>query len=90
MAKEELKIPMTLPLPMLISLQVIMTGHRKTSLICADKLLLCDRAWENMQVLSTQNTLVRMMAPMNCSVCAIQYLLVLLNSSWISAYTMTF
>ena len=39
--------------------------------------------------LSTQNTLVRIMAHISCSVCAIQHLLVLLNSSWISAYMMT-
>ena len=31
-----------------------------------------------------QNTLVRIMAPIFCSVCAIQKLLVLLNSLWIS------
>ena len=40
--------------------------------------------------LSTQNTLVRIMAPISCSVCAIQILLVLLNSSWISAHMMAF
>ena len=38
------------------------------------------------QILSTQNTLVYIMACIFCSVCAIQNLLILLNSSWISAY----
>ena len=37
------------------------------------------------QVLSTQNTLVHIIARISCSVCATQNLLVLLNSSWISA-----
>ena len=37
------------------------------------------------QVLSTQNILVGIMAPISCSVCAIQNLLVLLDFPWISA-----
>ena len=36
------------------------------------------------QVLSTQNTLVRIMVTISCFVCA------LLNSSWMSAYMITF
>ena len=39
------------------------------------------------QVLSTQNTLVHNMASISCSVHAMQDLLLLLNSTWISAYT---
>ena len=42
------------------------------------------------QVLSTQNTVVYIMVRIFCSVCAIQTLLILLYSSWISAYMMTF
>ena len=42
------------------------------------------------QVLSTQNTVVYIMVRILCSVCAIQNLLILLHSSWISAYIMTF
>ena len=42
------------------------------------------------QVLSTQNTPVRIMASISCCVHAIQNLLVLFNSSWICAYMMTF
>ena len=40
--------------------------------------------------LSTQNTLVYSMECISCSVYAIQKLLLLLNSSWISAHMMTF
>ena len=42
------------------------------------------------QVLFTKNTLVRNMPPISCTVCAIQKLLVLLNSLWSSTYMMTF
>ena len=42
------------------------------------------------QVLSTQNTHVWIMVHISFSVYAIYNLLVLLNSSWICAYTMTF
>ena len=35
----------------------------------------------------TKYNFVHIMAPISCSVCAIQNLLVVLNSSWISAYT---
>ena len=42
------------------------------------------------KVLSTQNTFVHIMAPISCSVCAMKNRPVLLNSSWISAYMMTF
>ena len=41
-------------------------------------------------IVSTQNTLVHIMAPISCSACAIQNLLVVMNSLWISAYMMTF
>ena len=41
------------------------------------------------QILSTQSTLVCIMAHISCSVCANHNHLVLLNSSWISTYKMT-
>ena len=51
--------------------------------------IICDQAWEK-QVLSTQNTVAYIMVRIFCSVCAIQNLLIVLHSSWISTYMMTF
>ena len=36
-----------------------------------------------------QHTFVHIMAHISCSACTIQNLLILMNSSWISAYMMT-
>ena len=42
---------------------------------------------EKTGLIYTKYTLVLIMAPISCSVCTIQTLLVLLNSLWISTYT---
>ena len=62
----------------------------KLYLVMIVMIIICDQAWENRSYVSTQNTLVSIMAPISCSVCAITNHLVLLISSQIYAYMMTF